>query len=47
MVLQVAFLSAITVLVYVDARMRSEGLDIELAQAASAPTGTASPWATA
>ncbi|MEQ7010106.1 hypothetical protein ABN028_28400 [Actinopolymorpha sp. B17G11] len=47
MVLQVAFLSAVTVLVYVDARMRSEGLDIELAQAAATTTGAASPWATA
>lgn len=47
MVLQLAFLSAIYVLVYVDARMRSEGLDLELAYVTSgdpaAATGT--PWA--
>jgi hypothetical protein len=32
-VVQVAFMSAVMVLIYVDARMRSEGLDIELVQA--------------
>jgi hypothetical protein len=34
-VLQIAFLSAVNALVYVDARMRSEGLDITLAQVTS------------
>lgn len=34
-VLQVAFLSGVNALLYVDARMRKEGLDIELAQAAA------------
>jgi hypothetical protein len=34
-VLQVAFLSGVNALVYIDARMRKEGLDIELAQAAA------------
>lgn len=34
-VLQVAFLSGVNALIYVDARMRKEGLDIELAQAAA------------
>jgi hypothetical protein len=47
-VLQIAFLSAVTALVYIDARMRREGLDIVLAQAAAEPGGaTRSPWATA
>lgn len=51
MVLQLAFLSAIYVLVYVDARIRGEGLDLELAHATSGDptagpsTGPASPWA--
>lgn len=51
-VLQVAFLSGVNTLLYVDARMRREGLDIELAQL-SASGGTAgaagaagSPWTT-
>ncbi|MET9018872.1 hypothetical protein ABZV93_02695 [Actinopolymorpha sp. NPDC004070] len=35
-VLQIAFLAAVNALVYVDARMRSEGLDITLAQYATA-----------
>ena len=44
-VLQVAFLSGVNALVYVDARMRSEGLDIELAQASTAEPESVSPWA--
>ncbi|MFD2082050.1 hypothetical protein SAMN05421678_101374 [Actinopolymorpha cephalotaxi] len=41
-VLQIAFLAAVNALVYVDARMRSEGLDITLAQYAAAdPVGGA------
>ncbi|GAA2754824.1 hypothetical protein GCM10009872_01840 [Actinopolymorpha rutila] len=43
-VLQIAFLAAVTALVYVDARMRGEGLDITLAQYASAdPVGSGGP----
>ncbi|WP_157181178.1 proline-rich domain-containing protein [Actinopolymorpha alba] len=53
-VLQVSFLAAVNALVYVDARMRKEGLDIELAQAAANAsaggpgmgTQAGSPWAT-
>jgi hypothetical protein len=49
-VLQIAFLSAVNALVYVDARMRSEGLDITLAQVAGTGSagsgGLVSPWAT-
>jgi hypothetical protein len=45
-VLQVAFLSGVNALIYVDARMRREGLDIELVQAATtSPVGAPSPWA--
>ena len=41
-VLQIAFLAAVNALVYVDARMRSEGLDITLTQYATAdPAGGA------
>ncbi|GAA4988493.1 hypothetical protein [Actinopolymorpha pittospori] len=48
-VLQIAFLSAVNALVYVDARMRSEGLDITLAQVTGTGAGIeapGSPWAT-
>ncbi len=45
-VLQVAFLSGVNALVYVDARMRTEGLDIELAQASTAGFEASSPWVT-
>ena len=44
-VLQVAFLSGVNALIYVDARMRREGLDIELVQASTATVGAPSPWA--
>jgi hypothetical protein len=44
-VLQVAFLSGVNALIYVDARMRREGLDIELAQAATTTAPAPSPWA--
>lgn len=47
MVVQLAFLAAINALIYVDARMRTEGLDLELAAlTAEGRTATvAHPWA--
>jgi hypothetical protein len=45
-VLQVAFLSGVNTLLYVDARMRREGLDIELAQLSASGGGSGSPWTT-
>jgi hypothetical protein len=46
LVIQLAFLSAVNAIIYVDARMRTEGLDIELAQAATSGYTQATPWVT-
>jgi hypothetical protein len=46
LVIQIAFLSAVNAIIYVDARMRTEGLDIELAQAATAGYAQPTPWVT-
>lgn len=43
-VLQFAFLSAVNALVYVDARMRAEGLDIELTSALARDPSSPAPW---
>ncbi|MBM7786204.1 hypothetical protein [Tenggerimyces flavus] len=45
-VIQLAFVAAVNAIIYVEARMRTEGLDIELTQATTPGYGqpTATPW---